>query len=201
MSGFWYNLYRVYALAGRDEIEAGQAWYYRANQWAQQVADAHGLPLDTVVQVTAALSQNNKWENNMLDTERVLTAWRYGIYDPKIIKSTTYHNAVRKALDILDNGGVATGGKVECFAHNILHPERDDDVVTVDQWAYRAWIWNTKATKKTISRRLIEKISADYVTTARMLGHVPHQFQAIVWLVVRNAKFGLDNLWQQQVLL
>jgi len=201
MRGFWYNLYKVYALAGRHDIESGQAWYHTAHEWAQNVADSHGLPLEKVVHVTAALSQNNKWENNMIDTEKVLTAWKYGIYDPKIIKTTTYHNAVRKALNILDNDETATGAKVECFAHNILHPGKDDEVVTVDQWAYRAWVWDTKATKKSLSRSLISRISEDYVTVARMVGHIPHEFQAIVWLVVRNAQYGLDNLWQQTVLL
>lgn len=198
----WWNLYRVLGMATPEDIDMGRKWYYNAHVWAKNVAEKHGLDLAKVVDVTAALSQNNKWENNIIDTERVLTAWRYGIEDPKLIRATTYHKAVYNALDILNGVGAPEGAKIECFAHNMMYPDLDDDVVTIDQWAWRAWVWDSDA-HKFLSRNLIKRISEDYVWLARQQGYVPHELQAIIWLVIRRSRKlgGVDAMWKQTRLL
>lgn len=182
------NLLKIYSLAYAEEIEAGTNWYTKANLWAQGVANKYSLNLDLVIDITAAISPNNQWERNKSDTELVIKSWLEGETDPANIKCCTYNTHVGLALDMLHSGtSKLSGPKVTAFAHNIRNPQSvGDDVVTIDIWAYRAWIWDSRA-KITINDEMSKTCATDYIAGARKVAHCPRDFQAIVWLVTRRA--------------
>jgi hypothetical protein len=199
------NLLDVYSLAFPEEIEAGTDWYGKANEWARTLAKQVGINVNTIIDIVASLSPNNAWERNKSDTLLLINSWQAGITDPKEIKCATFNNQVQKALDILSGKYTKLiGGKVENFAHNIRRPETvADEVVTVDRWAFRAWIWNSRQSA-TLSPAMMKRIAKDYQIAAKMVGKTPRDFQAIVWLVVRRAGnngkakvCGLDRLKAQ----
>ena len=199
------NLTEVYSLAYQEEINAGMDWYSQANTWAEVVASRFNLHVDLVIDITAAISPNNQWERNKADTVRVIEAWLDGEGDPRNIRCCTYNVNVQIALDMLDGmTHKLAGPKVTAFAHNIRHPKTiGKEVVTVDIWAFRAWIWNSRA-KVTINPSMSRAAAADYTVAADQVEQYPRDFQAIVWLATRRAggygraKYcGLDRLKNQ----
>jgi hypothetical protein len=199
------NLLDVYSLAYPEEIEAGTNWYGKANEWAHAIAEQLSIHVDTIIDIIASLSPNNAWERNKSDTVLLVQSWKKGITDPKEIRCATFNNQVQKALDLLNGAHTAlVGNKVINFAHNIRRPETvADDVVTIDRWAFRAWIWDSRQSAS-LSPALMQRIAEDYQIAAKMVGKTPRDFQAIVWLVVRRAGnngkakvCGLDRLKAQ----
>jgi hypothetical protein len=182
------NLLKIHSLAYAEEIEAGTDWYTKANQWAHGIAETYSLNVDLVIDITAAISPNNQWERNKTDTVRVIKAWMEGETDPSEINCCTYNTNVGLALDMLYSGvSKLSGPKVTAFAHNIRYPQSvGDDVVTIDIWAYRAWVWDSRA-KITINDEMSKTCATDYIEAARKVARCPRDFQAIVWLVTRRA--------------
>ena len=55
------NILAVYDMATPEEIREGVVWYATALAECKRISIDNGVPLNTVVGVTAALSPNNKW--------------------------------------------------------------------------------------------------------------------------------------------
>jgi hypothetical protein len=174
------KLETIFLRATHDQIKTGVEWYKDAYIAAQKLAKEFDIPIFKVAGVIAALSPNNKWERNLYDT-------RLFLQSPSLeTKVCTFMGQRRKALMILNcksSSGVRlilSGRKTVSFFDNITKHDVPHKV-TVDLWMYRmAELKQSHKNYEIISQAVIELSEKHKV--------LPHQFQAIVWSVVRPNK-------------
>lgn len=174
------RLEQIYLSANFQQINDGAHWYREAYEHAQKLAREFKLPIFKVVGVIAALSPNNKWERNLIDARAFLSA-------PSLeTKVCTFLLQRKKALGILkarsssDVRTILSGRKTisffdNIFRYNVAHK------VTIDLWMYRM-----SEMRKT--HKNYEIISQAVINLSAKHNLLPHQFQAIVWSVVRPSK-------------
>lgn len=170
----------VLAKATDCEREAGSKWYEQAN------ADARSLPvpLDVAAGIIAALSPGLRWEVNVEAARRVIAG------ESLAGLGVRWSRNVNKAKAILAGrspNDVLKGNKVRAFFACILCPTQCQSVC-VDGHAFAIWKGKRIALDKTppIRNRMYQKISNDYAKAAATAGLIPHQLQAIVWVVWRR---------------
>jgi hypothetical protein len=179
------RLDQVYNLATIEAKTLGILWYELAYKESQKLSREFNVPVFKVVGVMAALSPNNKWERNLIDT-------RIFLKTPSVdTKVCTFKNQRIKALKILSASSsseirsILSGRKTISFFDNIFK-HKIPHKVTVDLWMYR--MSQIKQTNKNY-----EAISQAVINLSNKYSLLPHQFQAIVWSVVRPTK-GVKNV-------
>ena len=60
-----------------QDVAAGIAWYAEAYEECRTISDRYGLPVYVVVGVVAALSPNNRWSTNKVNTPIILVVHFY----------------------------------------------------------------------------------------------------------------------------
>ena len=169
-----------YNSASLEQIREGTTWYEKAHIEATILSQAYGVPLPKVIGVMAALSPNNKWSRNIIDTWNLLES-------PCITtKCCTFTKQRQKALDILSGSGreaeileILNGTKTKHFFTNISY-YLDSQSVTVDMWAYRSVELEPK-------QKYYKQVEQAYKNVAQKMNLLPHQLQAVVWGVVRGS--------------
>ena len=164
----------------RDNLDSGMSWYENANMVAQLLASMHEISIVKVVGIMAALSPNNKWARNQIDTDKFLS-------NPSLeTKVCTFINQRKKALAIYHSKGtveeiegILNGIKTKNFFNNILF-YGDSDHVTVDMWAFRSVGVEEKL-------KNVPLVTQAYTEVANELNIQPHQLQAVVWGVIRGS--------------
>ena len=129
------NIIRIYDMATPEEKRDGVVWYAVALADCNRIAIDNGVPLHIVVGVCAALSPNNKWDRNIVNTSDMVQAFING-EDMDSFKVSTYHAMKRKAWGILEampdsDEEVMTmlnGQKIISFFRNIM----GHDTCTID---------------------------------------------------------------------
>lgn len=185
-----------YALASPDEIIRGSSWYDHAHQYALALAEKHDTNLAIAAGVISALSPGTTWERNLLDASAVFT-----MGDDATVSS--YGRNKRKALALIngdlapDNAFSTAGYKTLQFWRNICAPDVAGPV-TIDRHCTRAALGSdlhpSEAIKWSKHPRKYERIQLAYQLASDDIGLLPHQLQAIVWLVFRRL-FG--GRWSQ----
>lgn len=66
------NIRAVLDAASEDTIEDYKDWYKDAHESARQIAERHGVPLETVVGVIAAISPNMPWAANLRAADAII---------------------------------------------------------------------------------------------------------------------------------
>jgi hypothetical protein len=160
-----------------QQWNVGYKWYKEAHLIALDISYEFQMPINKVIGVMAALSPNNKWERNLIDTRLFLEA-------PSLeTKVCTFKGQRLKALQILvahnnaEIESILNGRKTISFFNNILNYD-SNRVVTVDLWMFRIAELPT-------SKANYEMISKAVKCVAHNNNLLPHQLQAIVWGVVR----------------
>lgn len=178
--------------ASPAEWEDGLSWYARAHEHARAVADLAGvtgpaaLPLGAGI--IAALSPQLGWADNVeAAATMVLTA---GV-DASPAALMLGIGRAEEILNGADPALILGGRKVRSFYRNILHPGRAG-AVTVDRHAAAvAFGWPLGADTGRLGR-ILERpgvyltAAAAYRGAARSAGLLPHQCQAITWVVRRR---------------
>ena len=193
----------TYYQANPDDIAQGLDWYPSAHRTALALSGPFACGVITSAGVIAALSPNNKWERNLIDTQRLLDTFKTdGAYAASQLKVSTFDNNKAKALAILkmqsptvdDVATVLNGLKTSAFYRCILG---DTQTVCVDGHAYSIWIGHRITTTKTpkISPRLYNQITNDYQAAARIVSTTsqpvaPAELQAITWLTHKRITAG-----------
>jgi hypothetical protein len=182
------NIMSMFSRATIDELELGKVWYQRANRKCQRMlkndSDNNRHNLQTIVGMTAALSPRNKWSRNLDDVTNLLA-------DSNAIVSTFHQNKTKALLIkstnqptdrcILD---ILGGDKVQSFYANIIDPKLPD-IVTLDAHAISIWL-GTRVIGAKAKGDAYQTIQQAYVDTAKELGFIPCQLQAITWLTYRR---------------
>ena len=184
------SLIRWFDNATIDDMLNGVSWYDEPQKFAKETASNYCLDRYTVAGIISALSPNNKWERNKIDTIAVIEASMYGA-SPDSVKVCTYNNNKLKAFRIMKGFDIITeqSPKTHSFAMNIglLSPAH----VTIDKWHLRACQCNpcddpTNTLQETCSPlqyRRIERITAEL---AKKYGYTGYQFQAIIWCAIKR---------------
>lgn len=174
------SIIKLFNNTSRDNLDNGLTWYQDAHLVAHGLSKKYNLPLFKVVGIMAALSPNNKWERNKIDTELF-------ILRPSLdTKVCTFKKQREKALDIYNVCNspyevlmVLRGVKTCNFFRNILDYDTSEHV-TVDMWAFRSVGVEPKT-------KYIKDITEAYQQVANELALKPHQVQAVVWGVIRGS--------------
>lgn len=181
----------VYASADDAARTYGASWYAGAHKVAQEIADEHGCTVEQAAGAIAALSPRVSWADNQVDA-RTLTGWYFSTDETQSfiplwgLRLRAFSRQQAKAVDCLADGmdplDVLNGPKERAFYRNIVG---DTEAVTVDVWITRA------ATRGTYDRprgaRNYADIAAGLRRAARAAGVNPRDFQAAVWVAVRQS--------------
>jgi hypothetical protein len=210
------TLLGIYAQATVKELRDGLAWYATALDEAKVIADTYSLPVLTVVQVACALSPRLRWENNMLEAEKVIRFHASGgtfpsiaLYESGAMKlqrtKDTPENAkvlsdfvqlpwsmsatrvnVLKALWILQGHVWVLRGSKVSSFCDNILNHLTSTAVTVDSHAIQAWFGRMETGTYSVTEKYYRIIEADYRTASRVVGCSPLQFQAVVWVVKKR---------------
>ena len=176
-------------VATEKEIEEGKEWYKEAQEFCEYIASHYRINPFTVACVISALSPNNKWLRNMIDTVSVIEAF---IRNEKAdtVSVCTYGANKAKAFEILESNSNIEKISIKTwnFAHNVglLSGKH----VTVDKWMVRAALTFAKEGKRNTVESLTPnqyELIADCIckiATERNLK--AYQVQAIIWVAIRN---------------
>ena len=174
------KIFKLFNQTSRDNLDNGLNWYKDAHKYALMLSKKHNVTLTKVIGIMAALSPNNKWDRNKIDTDLFLSV-------PSLeTKVCTFMNQRKKAMSIYFGSGsvediekVLNGIKTKNFFNNIMFHDTCDNV-TVDMWAFRS-VGVEPKTKN------IKAVTLAYKQVAGYLDLQPHQVQAVVWGVVRGS--------------
>jgi hypothetical protein len=186
------NIVSTFVRATPEQYASGLTWYQNAHYFAQALADKYHCPLERIVGVIAALSPATSWEQNQIDAVRILE-WRYNPNARVEHAIVTTYPANRAKAERLVNGAdpldVLGGRKVLAFHALIADPGKC--CVCIDRHAVRVAVG--KDNLDTCARYLqrvgvYAKLTLAYQTVAGRLGLLPHQIQAICWLVYKEQR-------------
>lgn len=190
------NIIRIYDMATPEEKRDGVVWYAVALADCNRIAIDNGVPLHIVVGVCAALSPNNKWDRNIVNTSDMVQAFING-EDMDSFKVSTYHAMKRKAWGILEampnsDEEVMTmlnGQKIISFFRNIM----GHDTCTIDGHARNIAYGVREGLTGSISigKKEYAALQEEYVKAGkkkRINGRALKAFemQAITWVVWRR---------------
>ena len=186
------NLRAVLELATHEDWSAGTSWYNVAHEEARKLSDSYGLTVESAAGIIAALSPQTSWEENLRIADALCADRTVSVHTA---------DATRKALAILDGAlplTVLGGKKVRSFYRNILNPNRTGPV-TIDRHAAAILAglstpeWNRTHEKKLERKHFYRIATAIYRSAAHEYGLLPHQVQAISWLVQSNRSIPTDH--------
>lgn len=177
--GFEANVLSVFETA--DEADLSElSWYERS---AALVRDVSGLDRLRACGVTAALSPQNSWSQNVLDVRSLVETGQ----------TTQTGLSELRAKRILDGESpwtVLGGRKVRSFFANLYDPSHPG-YVTVDRHAVRIAFYGQCAVgsvdKSDKDAKLLERVgnyqlvASAYRAAARKLDILPNQLQAVTW--------------------
>lgn len=162
------NLAKLFNKLTDTEIKHGERWYLAANEYCQFLADKYGLSMEQVCGIVSALSPACSWERNKLEAEYLILSNLEG-YDLEPFRFTSYGNNVVKAQRIY-------AGEKDLF--------NPINYCTIDRHAIFAATGEYPF--KGLTLKQYEVIATHYKKAALKLGILPCQFQAMIWVVVKN---------------
>jgi hypothetical protein len=168
-------------MASSQELAEGLSWYRRAHDEACALflaSPAHGAGL------IASLSPQKGWDENLALASRAAETGH---------ASGHWGAQIRKANFILSGGDPREclhGPKERAFFECIADPNGSHGFICLDRHAINAWhgyLCDDEARKRFASSvRNYRKVSNDYRAVAAELGILPHELQAVIWVVWRN---------------
>lgn len=170
-------LIETYNRATPAQRVRGRAWYATMRRQCAGIARSTGVPLNRVIATAAitspdaTLASNVKWTREACRTGGEARVGRY----PNAMHAR-YAPIIAGAVKPLDGVG---GDKVTAFYRAIVG---DREAVVLDRWALRA----VGHTRDTATPKQYREYAALYADIARSVGEHPRDFQAIVWIVLRD---------------
>ena len=176
------NLDYFFNQATNKEIKQGLKWYKNAHDFVIHTADKYNLQAYKVASVVSALSPRNKWEQNLIDADKVCEAFSLGL-QPTDIKVCTFHTNKFKAFNILNSNTAITDKSLKTFnfVNNMAY--LCEKSLTVDIWHLRACFNKViKINSASIGRVAYQQIKDLTINKAIKLGLKGYELQAIIWI-------------------
>jgi len=183
------KIFHTYIQATKQEHQEGLLWYENAHRICLEISGLASKPLESVVGVLAALSPSVSWERNVEEARAMLLGdhtVRYSTYPPNVDKAWRITEGEPPEV-------VLGGNKVRSFYSLILHPQ-DGHTVCIDRHAVKVATrreWKSDKEASQFLRTGYDRCAEAYRQVARQLRLLPHQVQAITWLVQRRNGNGL----------
>jgi len=184
------SLRRWFKSASFYNFKDGISWYEKAQTFVRGVSAQYDIEPYKVAGVVSALSPNNKWTRNEIDTVTVIQAYLNGKSEDDV-SVCTYNANKKRAFEILRGNTLITerSPKTHAFAMNV--GLLSSDHITIDKWHLRACQCrpSDKAdstlyeTVSAVQYRRIERITAELAKEFNLKGY---KFQAIVWCVIKE---------------
>ncbi len=182
----------LYASADKRTRIRGRRWYPLTRRRLLELAVQYDRPLSQVVAVFAITSVAAQLKTNLAWTEEILQGTRMGGRYPNV-----QGPLVERALASRYPSRCVTGPKTGAFYRALMG---DPHVVVIDRWAARAAGWEESGHSIPVRRR--REMEQAYREAAERCGERVRNFQAIVWLVlrestpkVRDGKSVVPKLW------
>lgn len=183
---------RFYSLANPNELKEGLNWYNEANQYCRELASRFNLTLQQVAGIIAAFSPQAGWTENkryavsfLINPKNRLRSLTQDIKARKILKLKSEAD-IYNSLSVVDRAF-----KTKSFYLNILNPDIATDV-TIDRHAVAVCIQsidNVYAVGKfDPTKPQYDFFQSCYIKAASQLDILPHQLQAITWIVYRRMR-------------
>lgn len=177
---------KLYAAASEGERAEGRAWYDDARATAEALAAASPYDVDACASVIAATSVGIAWPENVRTATIAVDSHARGIRHTRWVGAQGWPESLRKADAILSGDASALSGpKVTVFKRAIMG---DPSAVTVDRWMVRAT--GAGDGTKAPGKRLHASIARAVESAAAADGESPRDYQAIVWVRMRNRTFA-----------
>lgn len=177
----YFNIMQVVKEATPEEKDFWKNWYQFAHQDVVKLATKHGYPTRLVAAITAVLSPNNSWPQNLAVADQVLSGRRR--------KISAYPDNVKKAVAMLTTWKTdqVKGPKVTAFYESLANPKKTAGDLVIDGHMINLW----RGKKEPLhalsqpSKREHAQIRADYTQVAHDLGMSPQGLQALAWYLWR----------------
>ena len=184
------NLRKWFRKATPKQRALGMVWYSEAQEFVQELSLESNRRFTSfqTAGLTSALSPNNKWERNKHDARQVMHAVIDG-KQPEDVKVCTYNPNKIKGFKIMLGEVKITPAspKTYAFAQNVGNLSANH--VTIDKWHLRACQTSSsspKTCKTSVTAKQYKEIEQDTLIVAREFGLKGYEFQAIVWITIRN---------------
>ena len=194
------SIIAMYFQSNTLDRQMGAQWYHNAYEVCVTLGEKYGFHPNTVAGVIAALSPNNKWDQNVEDAETMLRAYCYEIPFENV-KVSTYSINKDKARTIielqLDSDQyiekVLRGNKTIAF-YNCIAKDGNSDTPCIDGHAYNIWNGSVSNLKEvpSMSDKTFLLIQDAYRYAAKLISsvtekyHSAAQVQAITWVAYRR---------------
>jgi hypothetical protein len=194
------SIIATYFQSNTLDRQMGAQWYHNAYMVCVTLGEKYGFCPNTVAGVIAALSPNNKWDQNVEDAETMLRAYCYEIPFENV-KVSTYSINKDKARTIielqLDSDQyiekVLRGNKTIAF-YNCIAKDGNSDTPCIDGHAYNIWNGSVSNLKEvpSMSDKTFLLIQDAYRDAAKLISsvtekyHSAAQIQAITWVAYRR---------------
>ena len=182
------NLEAILEASNTQEISSGRRWYRDCNTFAKKLSSKYSQSLEKIVGIISSLSPETKFNQNILDTIKIL---EYG--NEAIV--TTYDSNKIKALNILkgkldpNSHYEASINKTSAFYFNILRP-LEASRVTIDRHSTRVchgyYLTGNEAIYYSNTPAKYKATQEAYYLIASKFSLLPHVLQAITWLTYRR---------------
>jgi hypothetical protein len=189
------RLTHYYSLATESEIKDGINWYSEANVFCQSLAKECNVSIQQVSGIVAAFSpqagwiENKRYASTYLKRGKALRT-KVQIGKAEAILKTENLDEIESLLAY--NKGAL---KSKAFYKNILLSEVSTGV-TIDRHAVAACLQHHSETEALPAIQMTESqyrfFESAYIEAAKKVGILPHQFQAVVWVVYRRLR-GLTS--------
>lgn len=183
------NLRAWFDASKPHNVTDGMNWYTKAQEFTASLAKEFAISQYKTASVISALSPNNKWERNKFDARQVLMSHKLG-WTADQIKVCTYNQNKIKAFGILLGTHQINpdSPKTHAFAMNVGLGSRDH--LTVDKWHIRASLLTPEmgilSTVESVTIKQYRRLEALTLELAREQGLAGHQYQAIIWLTIKE---------------
>lgn len=176
---------KLYREAVAEGVQ-GENWYSEAQGIAQRLADQHGLTLEQVAGILAALSPQNSWGANVKLAQRFLAGRQHDGYFKVYLAFARRILAGEHPLDVMQ------GEKTRNFYLSIVSGGTEG--VTVDRHAFdlAVNIRHTDATRPRLTKRQYAVFADKYTRAAKRLGVPTAVVQSVTWIAWRK-KFWAEG--------
>lgn len=170
------RLLRAFDNANAEQKQRGERWYDDARATAEYLERAYALSPGAGAGIIAALSPRIHWNRNITLAKLLCT----GMEVKALGRSLRHARAIAQGAR---TGTVLNGPKTRAFAACISRPS-NPWAVCIDVWAARAAGVDPNKLK---SKKLYNQTADAYRAAAKMRDLNPAAFQAVIWIVTREA--------------
>ena len=177
--------YKLYFQSDDITREYGLVWYDDAILFVESLANECDLSFDVVNHCLSVLSNNNEWETNKKDCERMIRAF---INNESIdsFKVSTYGRDKRKAWNVLKNNIRIQPSALKTYSFSMNMSNIDNHFnVTIDRHMLSAMLVREYGSMTPLKYSMFRNA---IIEVANTIGIQPKQMQAILWLQIKLNK-------------